>query len=108
MKIPKKCKKNLKYSVYNYKKPLWESEIIIIILYKTKSDEFPLCFLQKKILKNSFKKFAYLIRKENKYTERLKNIFNLSDTKNRNTYKNKKTFIKTIKDNGINLFKIAD
>ena len=66
------------------------------------SDEFPLYLSAKE-------KFEYLIRKEIKYPERLKNGLNLFDTKDKNTYKNRKrALLKTIKNNGVNLFKNAD
>ena len=87
-----------------------ESEIRIIISCKTKSDEFPLYLAAKENSKEYFKeKFEYLIRKDNKYPERLKSGLNLSDPKDKITYKNRKrTFLKTIKDNEVNLFKIDD
>ena len=112
MKIPKKWKAK-KCTIIVFKsneKPLCESEIRIIISYKTKSDEFPLYLAAKENSKEYFKeKFEYLIRKDNKYPERLKNGLNLSDHKDKITYKNRKrTFLKTIKDNEVNLFKIAD
>ena len=89
-------------------KPLCESEIRIIISYKTKSDKFPLYLATKENFKEYFKeKIEYFIRKVNKYPERLKNGLNLSDPKEKITYKNRKrAFLKTIKDNGVNLFKI--
>ena len=71
-------------------KSLCESEIKIIISYKTKSDEFPLYLAAKENSKEYFKeKFEYLIRKENKYSESLKNGLNLSDPKDKITYKNR-------------------
>ena len=86
------------YSFQSNKKPLCESEIRIIISYKTQSDEFPLYLAAKENSKEYFKeKFESLIRKENKYPERLKNGLNLSDPKDKITYKNRKTaFLKTI------------
>ena len=49
-------------------KPLCESEIRIIISYKTKSDEFPLYLAAKENSKEFFKeKLEYPIRKENKF-----------------------------------------
>ena len=67
-------------------------------------------FAAKENSKEYFKeKIEYLIRKENKYPEILKNDLNLSDLKDKIIYKNRKrTFLKTIKDNEVNLFKIAD
>ena len=86
------------------------SKIRIIVSYKTKSDEFSLYLVAKENFKEFFKEnFEYVIRKDNKYPERLKNGLNLSDPKDKNRCKNRRrTFIKTIKDNGVNLFKIAD
>ena len=112
MKIPKKWKAK-KYPIIVFKsneKPLCESEIRIIISYKTRSGEFPLYLAAKEYYKEYFnEKFEYLIRKENKYPERLKNGLNLSDPKDKITYKKwKRAFLKTIKDNWVNLFKIAD
>ena len=67
-------------------------------------------FAAKENSKEYFKeKIEYLIRKENKYPEILKNGLNLSDLMDKIIYKNRKrTFLQTIKDNEVNLFKIAD
>ena len=53
-------------------------------------------------------KYKYLTKKENKYPERLKIGLDLSNSKQLLTYKNRKqTFLKIIKEKGIEYFKVV-
>ena len=84
-------------------------EVHELIFLKNHLDEFPQN-LSAHLNSNYFyeEKYQYLTKTENKYLERLKIGLDLSNSKQLLTYKNRQqTFLKTIKEKGIEYFKVA-
>ena len=88
---------------------LSKSEVHELIFKKIHLDEFPQN-LSAHLNSNYFyeEKYQYLRKTENKYPDRLKIGLDLSNSKQLLTYKNRqRTFLKTIKEKGIEYFKVA-